>query len=249
MNTSPRSLHLPASPRAFTLTELLAVIAVVGLLASLLIPALSTMRNRAAAATCASNLRQCASVLMQYAQDNKQQIPTRWRQSSKWYGWNSFLQKSGYLDMNTKVGTPIGRRFYSCPLGYNDPVLSTSDSQCYGINIDAWGPDGRTKADLGEQALTDSSGATYYIQSLSLASIPRLSTFVLLADSFNKLSFDNSDGKSALQKAIFGEPSSNLWMRHSHGLNALMADGHVERLTPDTIDEYLSPSMPGGYHE
>ena len=53
----------------FTLLELLIVIAVIAILASLLIPGLNAARNKAKGVQCASNLRQAGFALMQYLQD------------------------------------------------------------------------------------------------------------------------------------------------------------------------------------
>jgi len=240
------------SPRAgFTLVEILATTFIVALLVAMLIPAVNGARSRAMSAACVANLRQCGVVLMQYAQDNRQEIPTRWRQGSKWYGWNSFLQKTGYLEMTLKTKIPIGRRIYSCPLSYRDIVnTANTDVQAYGINIDAWGATGRlAEVDMGEKSYLDDSGVTYSVQTLRLSALSHPGSFVLLADSYDKWLHDNTTGSPDTQKAVFGEPSSNLWMRHDGGLNALLADSHVERLTPNNIQLFLSPSMPGGYHE
>jgi len=56
--------------RGFTLVELLVVIAIIGIVASLLLPALTRARHAAQAAACMSNLRQLGMALDMYAKDN-----------------------------------------------------------------------------------------------------------------------------------------------------------------------------------
>ncbi|HEX8463058.1 MAG TPA: prepilin-type N-terminal cleavage/methylation domain-containing protein [Abditibacterium sp.] len=52
-----------AARRAFTLVEMLVVLAIVGLLAAILLPVVSRARASARTSTCASNLRQIGQAL------------------------------------------------------------------------------------------------------------------------------------------------------------------------------------------
>lgn len=56
--------------RAFTLVELLVVIAVIGILAALLLPVLSSAKEKARRARCVNNLRQIGLGMTMYANDN-----------------------------------------------------------------------------------------------------------------------------------------------------------------------------------
>jgi len=60
---------------AFTLVELLMVLAVIGVLAALLIPAFSRSREAARATVCRSNLRQLSLALQVYAPDYRDFLP------------------------------------------------------------------------------------------------------------------------------------------------------------------------------
>jgi len=62
--------------RAFTLIELLTVIAIIGILAAILIPVVGKVRKSAAATKCSSNLRGFGTALSLYANDHKNTLPS-----------------------------------------------------------------------------------------------------------------------------------------------------------------------------
>ncbi len=60
---------------AFTLIELLTVIAIIGILAAIIIPTVSMVRGNAQKTRCVSNLRQIGMAMHAYVADNKNNIP------------------------------------------------------------------------------------------------------------------------------------------------------------------------------
>ncbi|AHF91838.1 N-terminal cleavage protein [Opitutaceae bacterium TAV5] len=75
MKTAIRPAATRASKSAFTLIELLTVIAIIGILAAIIIPTVSSVRASARQAVCASNLRQIATAVITYANDNRGILP------------------------------------------------------------------------------------------------------------------------------------------------------------------------------
>ena len=59
----------------FTLIELLVVIAIIGILAALLLPAVSTAKGYAKSVACKNHLHQMGAALQMYVHDNQNQFP------------------------------------------------------------------------------------------------------------------------------------------------------------------------------
>lgn len=135
----------PARPRAFTLVELLIVVAIIALLLAMLMPSLRAAREQAGEVKCASNLRQLGIAFHLYAGEyNGRAMPTAYFDRSPivyWWGLDSPVGvdhsrgfTSQYLEADLKAGG-----VYECPAqprgtyeisqGLSDEITST-----YGYN-------------------------------------------------------------------------------------------------------------------
>jgi len=98
--------------RAFTLVELLVVIAVIGILAALLLPALSAAKGNAKRTTCLDNLKQINYALRMYYDDSNDASPDVCNpQGSPCVAYKGRIKN--YLGL--KGHSPSQDRIFACP--------------------------------------------------------------------------------------------------------------------------------------
>lgn len=98
-HTSHTSAHTPR--QAFTLIEMLVVIAIIALLISIITPATSRALASARTVACQSNMRQISAAVIAFASDNETRLPRFQRTSSEPGGpsnWAGELILGNYLD-------------------------------------------------------------------------------------------------------------------------------------------------------
>lgn len=72
MNNLPNRIHCRAG---FTLVELLVVIVIIGILAAMLLPAITGVKERSNRLMCSNNLREIHKMAIAYAKDNDDVLP------------------------------------------------------------------------------------------------------------------------------------------------------------------------------
>ncbi|HEY1787621.1 MAG TPA: prepilin-type N-terminal cleavage/methylation domain-containing protein, partial [Verrucomicrobiae bacterium] len=106
--------------QAFTLIELLIVIAIIAILAALLLPVLGQAKQRAWGVQCVSNLRQIGVGMKMFADDNGELYPESgadiyWNAIDPATGKASWMQQIYSYTMNTNL--------YNCPGNVQLPVV------------------------------------------------------------------------------------------------------------------------------
>ena len=105
----------------FTLVELLVILAIVAILASLLLPALARAKERGRRAVCLSNLSQLLKACTMYAMDNEDKFfPAR--QGSKQIALSP-------LDTRTASSVGLFGTIWTCPNRPNFPIYEAGDDQ------------------------------------------------------------------------------------------------------------------------
>ncbi len=115
---------------AFTLVELLVVIAVIAILASLLLPTLAKAKEKGMAMRCLSNLRQMQIAWQLYSTDNNDWVPP-----------NRANRLGTGIDKDPNISWVAGELYYgkSVPDNTNEVYLRTSHlAQYLGYSIGVW---------------------------------------------------------------------------------------------------------------
>jgi prepilin-type N-terminal cleavage/methylation domain-containing protein/prepilin-type processing-associated H-X9-DG protein len=146
------------SLRGFTLIELLVVIAIIGILASLLLPALARARERAKRVQCASQMRQVSLGVRMWADDNDGRVP--WIIDVANGGTRSLAETAAhYRTLSNEVANP---RVFICPsdtakAAANSVNLMQNANLSYFVGVDAMETRPMTLI-IGDRNVVDGTG-------------------------------------------------------------------------------------------
>jgi len=211
----------------FTLIELLFVIAIISILASLLLPALNRARDKAKSIACASNLKQIGCAVLMYSNDNDARIPG-WMQTSSvntdTYRWVSvLLPYAGNGSLWVCPGSPdAGNPLKEQIRGKTEPdaVFTSVIRQIMSIGINVYGDSAADKA--------------FYYSVRKISSMKNISSLVYAGDATgaNPAYYEppnvNVNGQLPIfYPYIYPDAASSYYLHHKTSINFLMIGGNV----------------------
>jgi len=214
--------------KGFTLIELMVVIAIISMLASMLLPALSSAREMGKRASCMNNMKQLGILFMLYGQDNDGYLPPWEYADSAWYEISPGFFSNGCGLLGSYSPRRLGTK------GFSQGIW-----KCPSVNVPAATQTNFYGDDFVNGVITYGVNNMHVCRKVSVSHTPflvkqsqikRPSSILLLTDECNGEWHNTGHGCNHCPLCVdwdtttYSRPAS--W--HHGGCNVLFVDGHVE---------------------
>jgi len=222
---------------AFTLIELLVVISIIAILASMLLPALSKAKAKAAQSRCYGNLRQLSLGMMMYLDGNNNVFPgtasrnTYGFKVEDWIYWRT--NNPNYPIHKSPIVVPLGSansNLFRCPLDMDDSQRRTmrdaNGPYFYSYSLTSY--DLQNGINVGMASIND--GRWHPFKSTSIKNSAKK---IMLAEEQTSLRPGEVSDVSAgvINDGRWVPPGDVLTSRHGKKGNVSFADGHATAVT------------------
>jgi len=231
---------------AFTLIELLLVVAILGLLGAMLLPALARAKSKAHTVACISNHRQLGIALLSYCDEHGDTFPTGAAASTvsaqpeDWIWWQVQADLSGQPSIRDALGSALapylsGYRssYFRCPADRD--ALAREKAWIQNMNRELY------TYSYSLNAHSMKGMASYISRDRSMTLFNKLSSVVnparkiMLAE--EKGSASDGPGTAFIDDGRWQPLGYPLTMRHAGKANVSFADGHVETVRREFADQ------------
>jgi prepilin-type N-terminal cleavage/methylation domain-containing protein/prepilin-type processing-associated H-X9-DG protein len=204
---------------AFTLIELLVVIAIIAILSAILFPVFAQVREKARAINCLSNMKQIATAVNMYVQDNDERLFFRGGSAKSVMRNNTPNSLAAFRWWNLLMPYIKSNGIFVCP---SDPEPTLSPD----VN--------------GNNVILRSYIANTAPEDLTLAQVDKPTDTIVVTEKTDTIGIPPAPNTSSWIGVFNGEMSKNpatngAATRHQGGMNCSFLDGHARWLTLDSI--------------